>query len=414
MSASKISEEEVTELLREFAKDFEPLEKPDQLLILHDARTGARFCECHIKASKIISLGTIDAPLDHEEQSEYRANRDLVESSSAYRTMIEDAKGRRSFSNIVAEYTKEFDEEHPLKIIGGQHRFSAIKEALETGVDEFHGVKVYWELDLTQRLDVQLISNTNIVISRDLIDRLQEGFQGPQLRNWCQTVGFLEKDEDFADSYERGGPISVKIARTFIINYFKGMQVDPEKFATVDTTPVIAATGGPDSEWIQLKTQNPGIWTASGLVETAKEFSALVKSQKNAFAGKQGKKVKPDYPEKALNIAVVSAWAYVAGVLQANPARLKRHFSLRQTSGKDPLNADALAKGRHKSDPQNYRGLGYRTDPQERARLVELFFLQAENGEGITTSAIDIAIKGFEVKQALLELQKAKEKAKTI
>lgn len=413
MSASKISEEEAAELLREFAKEFEPLEKPDQLLILHDARTGARFCECHIKAGKIISLGTIDAPLDHEEQSEYRANRDLVESSSAYRTMIEDAKGRRSFSNIVAEYTKEFDEEHPLKIIGGQHRFSAIKEALETGVDEFHGVKVYWGLDLTQRLDVQLISNTNIAISRDLIDRLQEGFQGPQLRNWCQTVGFLEKDEDFADSYERGGPISVKIARTFIINYFKGMQVDPEKFATVDTTPVIAATGGLDSEWIQLKTQNPVLWTDSGLLEAAKEFSALVKSQKNAFAGKQGKKVKPDYPEKALNIAVVSAWAYVAGVLKANPARLKRHFSLRQTSGKDPLNADALAKGRHKSDPQNYRGLGYRTDPQERARLVELFFLQAENGEGITTSAIDIAIKGFEVKQALLELQKAKEKAKT-
>ena len=225
MSNSESNKGKLKDLLQELAKEFQPLESQAQLLELKDAKTGARYCECHIKASKIISMGTTDVPLDHEEQPEYRANREIVLNNSAYKTMIEDAKGR-SFSNIVAEYTKDFDDEHPLKIIGGQHRFEAIREALSSGIDEYHGVKVYLGLDITQRLDVQLISNTNIAISRDLIDRLQEGFHGPDLRDWCQSAGLLDAGQDFTDSYERGGPISVKIAKTFITNYFKGMKVE--------------------------------------------------------------------------------------------------------------------------------------------------------------------------------------------
>lgn len=76
-----------------------------------------------------MSLGTIDSPLDSENQPEYRANRNVVEDNAAFLQMKEDAKQKRSFSNIVAEYTTLFDEEHPLKIIGGQHRFIAISEA---------------------------------------------------------------------------------------------------------------------------------------------------------------------------------------------------------------------------------------------------------------------------------------------
>ena len=184
----------------------------------------------------------MDVPLDPEDQSDYRANREIVLNSSAFRTMKEDAKEKRSFSNIVAEYTKEFDSQHPLKIIGGQHRFEAIREALVVGVDQYHGVKVYVGLDIRQRLDVQLISNTNIAISGDLFDRLQETFQGPQLRDWCQAVGLLESGQDFADSYERGGPISVRMVRTFITNYFLGMNLDSKKFDLTDTTPVVCPT----------------------------------------------------------------------------------------------------------------------------------------------------------------------------
>ena len=56
-----------------FLHDFAPLEAPNVLLIT-DHRTSARYCECHVKASKVIALGTTDVPLDPEEQAEYRAN----------------------------------------------------------------------------------------------------------------------------------------------------------------------------------------------------------------------------------------------------------------------------------------------------------------------------------------------------
>jgi hypothetical protein len=326
--------------------------------------------------------------------------------------MIKDAKQKRSFSNIVAEYTKEFDAEHPLKIIGGQHRFEAIRAALKDGVDEYHGVKVHFGLDMKQRLDVQLISNTNIAISGDLFDRLQETFQGPGLRDWCQSAGLLESGQDFADSYERGGPISVKMARTFITNYFKGMSVDPKKFDLTDTSPVVCLTGGPNQEWDKLKADHPKLWSDPELLKAAKEFAALIKAQREAFKNMKKKKPKPDFPEKALNVAVMAAWAYVAGMLHDNAPRLNRHFSLRNSTGKDPLNAAALAQGKHKSDEPNYRGLGYRTDPRERGRFVELFFLQAEDGQGITPSAIDIAIKKYHVKKGQLEVIKAQAKAK--
>jgi hypothetical protein len=77
---------------------------------------------------------------------------------------------------------------------------------------------------------------------------------------------------------------------------------------------------------------------------------------------------------------VLSAWAYVAGVLSGNAKRLARHYALKDQTGRDPLNAAALAKGRHGTDADNYRGLGYRTDAKERRRFAKLFYLQAEKG----------------------------------
>ena len=74
--------------------------------------------------------------------------------------MKNDAVKRRSFSNLVLEYSTEYNEEYPLKVIGGQHRHEAIRLAAEPGIDEYHGVKVYFGLTPEQRYDVQLISNT--------------------------------------------------------------------------------------------------------------------------------------------------------------------------------------------------------------------------------------------------------------
>jgi hypothetical protein len=64
-----------------------------------------------------------------------------------------------------------------------------------------------------------------------------------------------------------------------------------------------------------------------------------------------------------------------------------------------------LAKAKHKTDPQNYRGLGTRNDAKERGRCVELFFLQGEKGEGLTKNIVDVAIARYHAKQAVLDAQ---------
>jgi hypothetical protein len=390
-----------------FEKLFEPLEGSN-VAILVDHCTQAHFCECHITASKLINLGTTDVPLDAEDQGDYRANRELVENAPAYARMIEDAKKRRSFSNIVAEFSMEYDAEHPLKIIGGQHRFEAIRVGLNAGIDELHGIKVYFDLNTEQRLDVQLISNTNIAISGDLFDRMHETVMGPELRDWCQSVGLLEKGQDFADRRVRGGPMSVQLARTFILNYFAGTEVDGKKFDSTETTPELCATGSRDADWEKLRAAKPKLWKDAGLKKAGKAFADLVAAQRAAFI--KGKSGSPDFPEKAMNPAVLASWAFVAGIFHNNDIRLKRHFDLATTSGHDPLNATALAKGRHKTDPENYRGLGYRTDAKERGRLTELFFLQTEKGDGIAKGNIEVAIAKFHAKQAALEVAKLKAK----
>ncbi|MGO1488909.1 MAG: hypothetical protein ACTHWA_10205, partial [Arachnia sp.] len=362
--------------------------------------------------SRLVPVATTDAPLDPDEQSDHRANREVVEDHAAFAKMKEDANNARSFSNIVCEFSRSFDPDHPIKIIGEQHRYSAIQGALENSVDEPHGLKVYFGLDSEQRLDVQLISNTNIAVSTDLFDRMTETLAGPQLRAWCQNVGLLEPNEDFADRRARGNPITVRAARTFILNYFRGREVQPKKFDTTATTPVTLKSGVAVEEWEALKVAHLDLWEDKNLRAAGKEFEALVKAQRKHFTTSAGKiKVgQGDFAEKALNYAVLSSWAYVAGVLFHNKTRQKRHFELRETSTKDPLNASALAKGRHKTDAENYRGLGYRTDAKERGRLAELFFLQAEDGKKITPSKIDLAIKKYHAKEAFLEVAKAEER----
>jgi hypothetical protein len=398
----------VDETFKQFEKECKPLESGKSLLTLVDRRTNARYCECHIKASILSSLATADLPLDPDSQAQYRANREILTDDPGFRRMQDDAKKGRAFSNIVAEYTKDFDEAHPVKIVGGQHRFKAIQGALHEAVDEYHGVKVYFGLDKKQRLDVQLISNTNIAVSRDLFDRLQETFVGPQLREWCHKVGLLPLGKDFADHYKRGGLISVRMAKTFITNYIAGKRLPLDKFATTNTTPVICPTGEHDPNWEELKANTQGLWTDPKLQEAGREFALLAAAQQ-VFFKRNKQRAKADYPQKAYNMAVFSAWPYVAGLLHNNEPRLKRHFALRNATGKDPLNAAALTGGRHKTDPDNYRGLGYRTDPRERGRFVELFNIQAEDGKGITPKSIRIAISDYHAKQAHLDAVKERE-----
>lgn len=396
---------DVSATVKAFIDQFEPLEASDVVHLFIDVRTGARYCECHVYADKLIEFSTTDAPLDPEEQGDYRANRQIVANHVALEAMKEDAKKRRTFSNIVAEFTKEYDDEHPLKIIGGQHRHLAIKEALALGVNTYHGIKVYFNLDPSQRLDVQLISNTVIAVASDLYDRMQETVKGPELRDWCQKVGFLEKGKDFADKKQRGSPITVRAARSFIVNFHNGRKLVQANFAETQTTPVICKSGKPDTDWEELR-KKTSLWKDKDLMRAGTEFTALVNTQREAFGpGKQFAERNADFEEKALSYPILAAWAMVAGLLSNNEIRLKRHYALKDTKKHDPLNAEELIKARHKSDPPNYRGLGTRTGPKEMGRLVELFYIQAEHGKGISKPDIDLALKKYHLKEAALDVQ---------
>ena len=173
----------------------------------------------------------------------------------------------------------------------------------------------------------------------------------------------------------------------------------------METVPVLCVSGQHDRSWDDLREQENGLWESAGLKRAGQQFARLITAQRAAFAHL---KPKPpiDRPEKAVNAAVLSAWGYVAGILHENEVRLERHFSIADTAGRDPLNAAELARAKHRTDPDNYRGLGFRTDARERGRLVELFFVQAENGGGITRKHIDLALAKYYAKQGVLEVAK--------
>ena len=405
--------DEDTSALETLAEDFVALLGPveaEKLLLFRDDCTGAVYAECHIAADTLLKHSTDDVPLDPEASGEYRANRQIVDDHAAFQQMRSDALKGRSFSNFVCEFIS--GEDQPLKIIGGQHRYNAVKEALEAGVNVHHGLKVYFGLSKDQRLDVQVISNTNITVSKDLLDRMYETIAGSELREWCQRATLLAKGEDFADKRKRGSPISVAAARNFIVNFYAGKDASNATFNETNTTPITTKSGVQNpADWIAVKKDHPDLWEDNGLLDAAKEYAKLRQAQESAFQDKRGKALPgtSDARDKANNMAIVSAWAYTAGLLQKNPTRLQKHYLLRTSSKQDPLKSAILAKAKHGTDPDNYRGLGYRTDPQERGRMVELFWLQADKGGGITQKMVEVALEAFHSKHAVLRYKKLAE-----
>ena len=135
--------------------------------------------------------------------------------------MLSDAKEGREFNDIIVEYTKVILQRNPWKIWGGQHRVKAIQEAYrEIGISRYHGFKNFFDLSKQQRTEIALISNTDIAVSNDLFDRLQEEtLVGLKLRTWCYQVGLLKKDDDFPDQGSRSEKITVK-SRPNICNQF--------------------------------------------------------------------------------------------------------------------------------------------------------------------------------------------------
>jgi hypothetical protein len=401
---------DIEDAVLSFCEDFDPLER-GAIIVLVDDLTGAAFTECHVSAKLIVSKGTTDVPLDPDESPEYRANRNVATSHAAFEQMKDDALKKRKFSNIVCEYAPS--KSKSLEVIGGQHRFEAMAMAVEEGVDVHHGLKVYFNLSKEQRLDVQVISNTNISVPTDLLDRMYATMEGKDLRVWCQKVGLLDKGQDFADRSKHGAPMTVKEARTFIANFYLGKAIPAEKFELVETAPQVVESGERHPVlWEDTVKNNPELWSDPQLLEAGKQFASLIAAQAEHFRDPKSKKLKgkPDQIHKTKNIALLAAWAFVAGALQGNHQRLQRHYGLNTSKTKDPLRADLLVKGRHTTDADSYRGLGFRSDAKERGRFTQLFWLQAEKGSGFTSAMIDSAIKGYEAKRAQLVYQESKSK----
>ena len=200
-------------------------------------------------------------------------------------------------------------------------------------------------------------------------------------------------------------------ARAFVINYFHGEEKKNEEYDQTETTPVVPKTGVRNvPEWERIKRHYPDLWENPGLEKAGKEFQSLVDNQRKAFEKTGTSKASNlDFAEKAMNDAILSAWAFVAGLLSVNPVRLQKHFELKDKGKPDPLRAALLVKGKHVTDPEQYRGLGYRTDPKERGRFVELFLIQAEKGGGFSDKMVIAAIAAYHAKAALLDAKAKKE-----
>jgi formylmethanofuran dehydrogenase subunit B len=121
---------DIRPLVIAFHEAMAPMETLAELKILKDNRTGARYCECHVLATKLLELANIDAALNPETQPGYRLNREIVGNQAAFLQMQHDALNGRSFSNIVAEYRSP-DIPRPLEILGGQYRYKAIEMAMQ-------------------------------------------------------------------------------------------------------------------------------------------------------------------------------------------------------------------------------------------------------------------------------------------
>jgi len=104
---------------------------------------------------------------------------------------------------------------------------------------------------------------------------MMETVKGPELRNWCQTVGLLSKDSDFSDKKQRGNSVTVREARTFILNYYLRLQV--RNFSEEKTDGILAGSGGVSADWEQLKENNPDWNKNKELIEAGKHYRIYYK-----------------------------------------------------------------------------------------------------------------------------------------
>jgi hypothetical protein len=388
-SASKNNEVEKT--IRKFLESINTLEKARNLpvYVFQDGVKKSYYIRCAIKGKTMTEVISLDARLNPESGETFRDNRELLQTHNTFLRMKADANNEREFNDLIAEYITSYLPEKPLKIWGGQHRSSAIMDAYtEKKVSRYHGFRVYFCLSKEQRTELALISNTSMSVSNDLFDRqLEETYMGPYLRRWCTKVGLLKQGEDFPDVGSHAERITTQGARSFIVNYFKGKQISEQiKDAELDKNvyePYLCQTGiFIDEEYRQLtEKMGSSLWTDKGLMEAAKAFARLHKAQYAAI-----RKSKTNYKVfrmKAMVPSVLTAWSFVAGLLQTHTKRLNVHLTIPQPPKgvPDPLNAEEMSQFRYYQDIETYRGIGTRAIMKDRQRMAQVFLARSIGAE---------------------------------
>ena len=404
--------ESILQLVDEFRGSVPSIEAESNLpfILLQDGRSQAYYLECHVKSSDAVPLVDLDAALEPEEQEQFRLQRDLQVTNPAFLRMCADAIGNRQFSDIIAEYDPSYRPETPLKILGGQHRVEAVRRALESDkVKRYHGFRIYFGLTVDQRNEIAQVANTNIAISPDLLDRMEETVRGPQLRDFCHDVGLLDLKEDFADRKNPDGKITVRLARTFIVNFFAGKEQRKTNRDETAYMPYVCKSGEQDPSYLEIAKKNK--WKDVDLMQAGSQFATLHKKQLTTIM-QEPDLDNAEFRTKAVSMAVLSSWAFTAGLLQGDQSALAKLYSLPVASGsQDPLNAKAMTESRHPTDPATYRGLGTRYSPEDRGRVTELFIQYSNAGTKVVTKKlIESAIMTYEAKVAVLKAKKAKEK----
>lgn len=389
----------VKKSLESFYKLIPTLEKElnTPLLILYDFKTEIFYTECHIRKQDFINLVDTNAEIDPEFQEGYKLNRDLQPTNFDFKTMEEDAKKGRQFSDIVVEYNEEYRAEKPLKILGGQHRTAAIEQ--KSPNESVHGFRIYFNLNKDKRAEIARISNTNIDISPDLLDRMEEQRLEPpnKLRDFAHKIGLLEKGKDFGDARSNVKNLpTVRLARTFILNFYQGINYDGN-FDNDAIEGYICVSSGMDQQYEKIYKSVEDFMSERALIKAGENFVSLHKKQFKTASKKSAQQGASKM--KAVAYAVISAWATVAGLLQKDQKRLEKFYNLPHSSGKgDPLNTKEMSEFSFKGvDPEAYRGLGTRSDAKERGRLIMVFldYSKSTSGDKIDKILLDRAVRYY-------------------
>jgi hypothetical protein len=389
--------DQIRSLIEDFVQQIETLETKlgMPLVVFQDGKNDSFYIDSHILSTSVSDLFDFDASLDPDEQEDIKANRTLQSLNKLYDKMKADAVKGRQFNDIIVEYMPSGSRaERPLKIYGGQHRASSIELAAKSDVFRYHGFRIYFGLTIDQRSEIAQISNSNINVPLDLFDKMQETVLGPELRNWCKSVGLLSKD--FAENKNNEGIITARLARTLVVNFIQGTLTTGGIQERAYSSLIGAEVNQEYLTWSKEKRKQ--ILENVALIEAGKEFAKLHKSQMDAIKKDDELSKVAEFKTKALTPAVLSTWSFVAGMLQKDKARLKKLYQLPdKTKGKNPLAAKEMSQYKHQSDLlKPYRGLATRTDKKERGKMIELFLLYSKIQQAfITTPLIDSAVTNY-------------------